>query len=316
MPINALIMPESQSSGHASFGELARLFDDEEIKHFTNAVLGEDDTEQPRSSGFASATGASSSASNREQYPFASLQDKPQLHQQKPSSSAEFVSAYVVIDPTQPDRILVPHQLLTYSPPGSAEPLSVTWGPVVLPSSILMGTPAFPSSKPIFQPQQQQQQHPPPPQKPRPRTLQASPNKKNQEFLGAGRVQGLPKPVPYPTATERASNERSVPSPKPAPRRRNSKAKQPPRSSTSLGGDDSEDDGGKPRLLKPLTAYNFYYRDERDNIVFASGNEVPPPVSDFSEAKRQRLLQDRWVRDPVKGKRVHRKTHGKMEFTK
>ena len=68
-------------------------------------------------------------------------------------------------------------------------------------------------------------------------------------------------------------------------------------------------------MLKPLTAYNFYYRDERDNIVLATGDEIPPPVIDFSEAKRQKLLEDRWLKDPTKGKRKHRRTHGKMEFT-
>jgi len=83
--------------------------------------------------------------------------------------------------------------------------------------------------------------------------------------------------------------------------------------------DDQENDN-KPRLLKPLTAYNYYYRDERDNIVLGnssdSSHDLPPPVHDFSERKRQKLLEDRWVRDPTKGKRKHRKTsHGKLEFT-
>ena len=86
---------------------------------------------------------------------------------------------------------------------------------------------------------------------------------------------------------------------------------------------DPENGNKQPRLLKPLTAYNYYYRDERDNIVLGnsgSGDKdndpLPPPVHDFSEGKRQKLLEDRWVRDPTKGKRKHRKTsHGKLEFT-
>lgn len=75
---------------------------------------------------------------------------------------------------------------------------------------------------------------------------------------------------------------------------------------------------GNPRLLlKPLTPYNYYYRDERDNIVRHISQEedpFPSPVSDFSPSKMDTLLYQHWYVDPVKQKRIHRKSHGKVSF--
>ena len=70
-------------------------------------------------------------------------------------------------------------------------------------------------------------------------------------------------------------------------------------------------------LLKPLTAYNFFYRDERDNIIGGmqfDGDAIPPAICDFSETKLRQLLHQRWYVDPGKKKRSHRKTHGKLPF--
>jgi hypothetical protein len=75
--------------------------------------------------------------------------------------------------------------------------------------------------------------------------------------------------------------------------------------------------GNKKLLLHPLTPYNYYYRDERDNIVAQISNEsdpLPPSVSDFKVTKMQALLHQHWFVDPVKKKRKHRKSHGKMNF--
>lgn len=50
-------------------------------------------------------------------------------------------------------------------------------------------------------------------------------------------------------------------------------------------------------LLKPLTAYNYYYRDERDNIVqglSAEGDPLPDPVRDISHSKFESLLHQHW----------------------
>jgi hypothetical protein len=71
------------------------------------------------------------------------------------------------------------------------------------------------------------------------------------------------------------------------------------------------------KLLKPLTAYNYFYRDERDNIVDGITTELDPfpnPVSDFSQSKLEALLHQRWYMDPIKKKRAHRKKHGKLGF--
>jgi hypothetical protein len=71
------------------------------------------------------------------------------------------------------------------------------------------------------------------------------------------------------------------------------------------------------KLLKPLTAYNYFYRDERDNIVDGITTALDPfpnPVSDFSQSRLEALLHQRWYIDPIKKKRAHRKKHGKLGF--
>jgi hypothetical protein len=72
-------------------------------------------------------------------------------------------------------------------------------------------------------------------------------------------------------------------------------------------------------LLLPLSPYNYFFRDERDNIVHGITNDnneavLPVPVSDFSDSKLQQLLYQHWFIDPTKQKRVHRKEHGKIKF--
>jgi hypothetical protein len=70
-------------------------------------------------------------------------------------------------------------------------------------------------------------------------------------------------------------------------------------------------------LLRPLTPYNYFYRDERDNIVHNLTTEddpLPPPLSDFAITKMHALLYEHWYVDPTKPKRSHRKSHGKVSF--
>jgi hypothetical protein len=70
-------------------------------------------------------------------------------------------------------------------------------------------------------------------------------------------------------------------------------------------------------LLRPLTPYNYFYRDERDNIVHNLTTEddpLPPPLSDFAITKMHALLYEHWYVDPSKPKRSHRKSHGKVSF--
>jgi hypothetical protein len=70
-----------------------------------------------------------------------------------------------------------------------------------------------------------------------------------------------------------------------------------------------------PKLLKPLNAYNYFFRVERDNLVHKSVGGVFPPVStDRSNAKMWDLLHQRWWVDPIKAKRKHRKQEGTIPF--
>jgi hypothetical protein len=43
-------------------------------------------------------------------------------------------------------------------------------------------------------------------------------------------------------------------------------------------------------------------------------DSLPPSVSNFTITKMQALLRQHWFIDPVKKKRKHRKSHGKMNF--
>jgi hypothetical protein len=73
----------------------------------------------------------------------------------------------------------------------------------------------------------------------------------------------------------------------------------------------------KKLLLRYLTPYNYYFRDERDNIVGKISNDsdpLPPPTCDFSPSKLKYLLYQHWYVDPLKKKRRHRKSHGKIDF--
>ena len=73
----------------------------------------------------------------------------------------------------------------------------------------------------------------------------------------------------------------------------------------------------KKLLLPPLTSYNYFFRDERDNIVSQIRNDtdpLPSPLSEVSVAKLQDLLSQHWYNDPLRKKRQHRKKHGKIDF--
>jgi len=59
--------------------------------------------------------------------------------------------------------------------------------------------------------------------------------------------------------------------------------------------------------LRALSAYNFYFRDERERIL--NGGEP-----EYTAEKKEALLSGHWFRDRSV-KRRHRKTHGKVSFT-
>jgi hypothetical protein len=78
----------------------------------------------------------------------------------------------------------------------------------------------------------------------------------------------------------------------------------PPVLATSMAGQHF-----KP-ILRALSPYNFFFRDERNRIV--ENNSQGP--YDTSAEKKRALLAHHWHRDRSK-KRRHRKTHGKIAFT-
>jgi hypothetical protein len=68
----------------------------------------------------------------------------------------------------------------------------------------------------------------------------------------------------------------------------------------------------KGPMMKRLNAFNYFYRDERDNLeqgMIVNG-VLPPPVSDQSPSKMCALLRQRWCHDPWKPRRKHRKRDG------
>lgn len=64
--------------------------------------------------------------------------------------------------------------------------------------------------------------------------------------------------------------------------------------------------------IRPLSAYNFFFSDERERIL----NDDDSGGSDdvYDDAKKQRLLLAHLAKDRTK-RRPHRKTHGKINFT-
>ena len=78
-------------------------------------------------------------------------------------------------------------------------------------------------------------------------------------------------------------------------------------SSSSSSAAASRSTGGILPPLRALSAYNFFFRDERERIL--SGVEA-----EWTETKKQKLLEEHWFQDRHK-KRRHRKTHGKIDFT-
>lgn len=64
--------------------------------------------------------------------------------------------------------------------------------------------------------------------------------------------------------------------------------------------------------LKTLSAYNFFFRHERERIL-ADDKDHESDDEFYSFSKKQSLLYDHWYRDRSQ-KRSHRKSHGKISF--
>jgi len=222
---------------------------------------------------------------------------------------AGFVSTLVVIDPSKPDEFLVPKQRLTY------QGQSIVWGPVTLPAYLLpachRSSQAYLSStfasetrncarSLVDEPEDGAFETIPPllPQA----VLHNSFNVPHSDLDSEA---SLPLSLPlsyapfglgYPMDGSVITRE-DTPVEMQHPQR--TTASQPPLP-----------------LLKPLSAFNYFYRDERNNIVGSGdASNLPPPVNDFSEAKLNMLLHEHWYKDPLKKRRAHRKSHGLIDFT-
>ena len=74
----------------------------------------------------------------------------------------------------------------------------------------------------------------------------------------------------------------------------------------------SSDMEEEKKPLKTLSAYNFFFRHERERLLDdEKGSESDDEFYSFS--KKQSLLYDHWYRDRSQ-KRSHRKSHGKISF--
>ena len=69
----------------------------------------------------------------------------------------------------------------------------------------------------------------------------------------------------------------------------------------------------KGKVLKPLSAYNYFFTDERERLVNETDGEDQCGAR-YSEERKLWLLSHHWSKDRTKRRR-HRKTHGKIEFT-
>lgn len=341
----------------SNWEELTRELDDED--YFDDRQQASDD-HQNRIHGQPASVNSS---------PYASAQ--PLMTMTHRQTDAGFVSAFVIIDPQNPEFCLLPLQRLSYKPPGSDQTISAVWGPVVLPSYLMSGaqhSEAVASQQhQQQQPQQQQLQRQlqlqplglqtvggpeiavtrmsPDPMtlasttmvwqdhrllqqgstsyfeelQPRPQT-ESDESSVRSQFLEST-VEPLEDTLNFPlppasisryfggrvhpgTATSITTETSKVPPPaakraqqqKPASKRKEKRTKLI-RTSVDNGDDESrrQSSTATPKTLKPLTAYNYFFRDERDNIVDnVDSTQLPLPVSDFSPQKQQRLLHQHW----------------------
>jgi hypothetical protein len=76
---------------------------------------------------------------------------------------------------------------------------------------------------------------------------------------------------------------------------------------------DKQSDSVERRLPRALNAYNYFFRDEKENLmkgVYGPDGSFPQPSEDWSEGKKWKLLLEHWFTDPFKGRRKHRKKGG------
>jgi len=251
------------------------------------------------------------------------------LRKDVPTDSPGFVAVYVKIDPANPDQFQVPRQTLTY------QNKSIVWGPSTLPSHLLPAC-HIPKRRVTSL-----SVHPEPSSS---KAKEMNRNKNATETAVTTSIDGEPARDKHvfnknpnirgnPDSLAQIINVSNTVYPL---HRSADEFMLRPATSTMLRVLDPSFDhlshsvDGTQRIapsqpqqsqqqqpppIKPLTAFNYFYRDERNNIV--SGGDTtkfPSPVSDFSESKLRQLLHERWHWDPFKKRRRHRKSHGMIHF--
>lgn len=74
----------------------------------------------------------------------------------------------------------------------------------------------------------------------------------------------------------------------------------------------NKNDVEDPTPVRALSAYNFFFRYERERILNSNGDE-DDSGADISKLSQEALLKAHWSRDRTV-KRQHRKSHGKISF--
>lgn len=82
-------------------------------------------------------------------------------------------------------------------------------------------------------------------------------------------------------------------------------------SNVSIDATPSED---LPAPLRALSAYNYFFRDERERLLENPNGQVDVVHRDLTPTKQQILLSAHWSRNRS-AKRPHRKSHGKISFS-
>lgn len=192
--------------------------------------------------------------------------DARQLSSSTSASGQGFVNVYLIVDPAT-QQVFCPKQLLVYN--SGAEIQTAMFGPTILNS--------FPKG-----------------------TIQNLANHVNQKSA---------ERVIAPTIYSSASVSR-VPlapsSPTPVTQVVSYPGSAFSSNSTVVSVNSSDGQGYVLAPLRALSAYNFFFRDERDRILNGGPMDLTP-------AKQHRLLREHCCQDRTK-KRRHRKTHGKIDF--
>jgi hypothetical protein len=232
-----------------------------------NVSSTEPSCQKPTSWPFQDTQGPKSSGSETKMV----FTDAPQLPSSTNAPGQGFVNVYLIVDPAT-QQVFCPKQLLVYN--SGAETQTAMFGPMFLNS--------FPND-----------------------TIRNLANHVTQEspgqFIAPGTyssasVNHVPIAPFSPTTVTQASSypDNAVSS--------NSNV-------VSVSSSDSQSSAPPLKLapLRALSAYNFFFRDERDRILHGGPMDLTP-------AKQHRLLREHCCQDRTK-KRRHRKTHGKIDFT-